>query len=315
MSTRAEEEKAKEKISRKESLEAFRQGPEVDIHVAKPQPHAPSSEKVDKLREIDVDEMIQKLSGNDSLKKFILADRELLKVQFDFLFVIASNYSFLIKIVVLHLLLSALPIWPLVSVTLMFLVEAAYLALNTVVYLKHRHFKSLIYFIQKIGHSLFCLIFMLVTMINFGKVFNREEFDPKVQFLLCQVIFIGVFAEYVFLFMVMGLSLRVFLMTRKKLKTDPDFKVQHERENNLIVYKPSSEKADNSDEEKISEYQSFEVEKNAPKFDPEEKMVFNSAISKAIRSNRILSKPEARIDEKKDQLWMSNQLESENEKN
>ena len=101
-------------------------------------------------------------------------------MQFDFLFVIASNYSLLIKIVVLHLLLSSLPIWPLVSVTLMFLVEAAYLILNTVVYLKHRHFKSLIYFIQKIGHSAFCLIFMLVVMVNFGSVFNKEEFNPSV---------------------------------------------------------------------------------------------------------------------------------------
>lgn len=224
ISLKAEEETAKEKVSRKESLEAFRQAPDVEIQAAKPQFQKAHVEKVDKLKEIDVDQMIQKLSGNDSLKKFILADRDILKVQFDFLFVVASNYSFLIKIVVLHFLLSGLPIWPMVSVSLMFLVEAAYLALNTVVYLKHRHFKSLIYFIQKIGHSVFCLIFMLVTMINYGKVFNKEEFDPKVQFLLCQVIFIGVFAEYIFLFMVMGLSLRIFLMTRKKLKTDPDFK-------------------------------------------------------------------------------------------
>ena len=50
------------------------------------------------------------------------------------------------------------------------------------------------------------------------------------------------------------MTLRVFLMTRKKLKTDPKFKAQHEKENQLIIYKESTKTADNSDEEKISEY-------------------------------------------------------------
>lgn len=55
---KAELELVQEKNLRKDSLEAFRKGPEVEIQNAKPPVRQEATEKVDKLKEIDVEQMI-----------------------------------------------------------------------------------------------------------------------------------------------------------------------------------------------------------------------------------------------------------------
>ena len=61
----------------------------------------------------------------------------------------------------------------------------------------------------------------------------------------------------------------------------------------------------------MSEYQSFELAKNEGTFQPEERVLFNSGLMKAKRSNRILNKSEPSQDKKQDELRMSQRMESD----
>lgn len=87
-----------------------------------------------------------------------------------------SNYSFLLRVALLHLVLFGLSQWPVISIASILLLEVLFVFFHTIRYLKKKHLKSLILFISTVGSSFF-IIAIAITLLLKAKIISQKV-DP-----------------------------------------------------------------------------------------------------------------------------------------
>lgn len=87
--------------------------------------------------------------------------------------VLLANYSFLLRISLIHFILVSLPFMPSFQLSLLILLELFYMGTNVTKYIKEKHIKSLVLLIPKVFQSFFLLFLEFLFLLNFMKLDNR----------------------------------------------------------------------------------------------------------------------------------------------
>jgi len=122
----------------------------------------------EKLKKLPINQvkMIEKLLRNPTIQKFCTNDLRK-KSQFSKnTFVMVSNYTFLLRICFIHIVLVALPYLPGFQLSILIILEISYLSSSVFKYKRDKHLKSIRYLIVKVWQSLFLL--SLETIIAFA---------------------------------------------------------------------------------------------------------------------------------------------------
>jgi uncharacterized membrane protein YiaA len=99
--------------------------------------------------------MVQKLDQNPTIQLFATNHLKKDKKFTNDTMILVCNYSFLIRIIVIHLLLLGLPFKPTFQLTLLIILEITYFISSSGQHLSKKHIRALILIIPRIWQSLF----------------------------------------------------------------------------------------------------------------------------------------------------------------
>ena len=145
--------------------------------------------------------MINKLLENLTIQRFCTND---LKKDISFskkTMILVSNYTFLLRLLCIHLLLVGFVQMPGIQLFLLISVESYYLAVSVTKYLRKKHLRSLRFLIPKVGQSAFLLTFELVLFFHlmFKTEDRRRPVKLSVQRLLMNILLFATLFEYLVL--------------------------------------------------------------------------------------------------------------------
>ena len=143
-----------------------------------------------------------------------------------------SNFSFLLKLSVMQLILVGFSKIPAVAFFFLIPLELAYLGVNLIYFCKHRHLKSLILLIPKVAQP---IALILAETIMLGGLLGFEDKNSSLsegtQNFLIKLILYSNLLEYIFLALNIFLIIKLALSDRQRMKTDPEFKKMIESKN------------------------------------------------------------------------------------
>ena len=171
---------------------------------------------------IDQAKMIKKLAENPTIQLFCTND---LKKEQKFTkntAILVSNYAFILRIAIIHIILVGLPFMPIFQLILLILLEILYFTFSSGYYLKKKHIRSLIFLLPRVWQSLYLFTIELVLLVFFLGFDNRktDSYGKTTQKFIVGLITIGTFAEYIILSVNLSFILYRILVEKKVLKND-----------------------------------------------------------------------------------------------
>lgn len=136
--------------------------------------------------------------------------------------VLVSNYAFLLRVIVIHIVLLGIPFMPPLQLILLILSEIIYFISSSGYYLKKKHIRSLILLLPKIWQSLYLLAIEVIILTAYLKLEDKknDNFGKKTQKFLVNFIVIGTIAEYFILAFNITFMIYTIYLEKKVLKTD-----------------------------------------------------------------------------------------------
>lgn len=163
--------------------------------------------------------MINKLVENQTIQNFCTND---LRKKTEFsknTMVLVSNYTFLLRLVAVHVLLVGLTQMPQFQLILLMSVEILYASSSIKKYAKKKHLRSLRFLLPKVGQSLFLFTFEVVTFFtNWGLEYRTMPLPVATQKFLINLLFFATIFEYVVLAINLGFLIKDLIVNRKKKK-------------------------------------------------------------------------------------------------
>lgn len=118
--------------------------------------------------------MIKKLLVNQTIAQFCINDLKQKRAFSENTFLLMFNFSFLVKLSLMHMFLVSVPLMPKVGLFMLCGIEGGYVILTVYQYIKSQHLKSFLLLIPKLAQSLFLLIIECYILKSF---WDLE--DPK----------------------------------------------------------------------------------------------------------------------------------------
>jgi hypothetical protein len=118
--------------------------------------------------------MIKKLAENPTIQLFCTND---LKKEQKFTkdtAILVSNYAFILRIAIIHIILVGLPFMPIFQLILLILLEILYFTFSSGYYLKKKHIRSLIFLLPRVWQSLYLFTIELILLVFFLGFDNRK---------------------------------------------------------------------------------------------------------------------------------------------
>lgn len=179
--------------------------------------------KMEKI--LDEKEMIAKLWRNQVIQKFCTNDLKEDKSFSQNTILLMSNFSFLIKLSIVHLIFICLPFTPRFGMILMLVVEISYLFQNVRQYIRKRHLKSLIMLIPRVVQSLALIFLQFTILITYTQLENlKMPLGQGTQKLLVNFILYCTYFEYLILAVNVAYIVYSLRTEMKKKKSDPAYK-------------------------------------------------------------------------------------------
>ena len=200
-----------------------------------------TSDKIEEERDsnqIDYPATIKRLDQNLTVMHFSTNDLQQKKSYSGNRIILMSNFSFLLKLSVMQVILVGFNKSPVPAFFLLLSLELAYLGINVVYFFKHQHLKSIILLIPKIAQPLALIlaeVVMLVNLLGFEDK-NSTLTEPTQRFLIKVILYSNIL-EYVFLVLNIILIIKIALSDRQRMKSDSEYKKMMESKSKVIIYK------------------------------------------------------------------------------
>lgn len=110
-------------------------------------------------KEVDSQAMIKKLYENETIQRFCTSDLKPNTMFNKNLTILILNYTFLLRILLLHVIIVGLTQFAGIQIVLMVMIELFYIIFTLVKYFSKRHLRSIRFLIPRVGQSIFLLIF------------------------------------------------------------------------------------------------------------------------------------------------------------
>ena len=201
-------------------------------------------ERQKRLAETPIDEpaMIKKLAINPTVQLFCTND---LKKDQSFTkktFILVSNYTFLLRVSAVHIIIIALPYMPVFQLSLLIVLELGYLAVSLVKYIQKKHLRSLRLLIPKVWQSLYLLVIELIFLFSFLGLKNRQQSLSKTtQVNLVYYITVGTIAEFIIMLMNIVFLIYQIYLEKKVLKNDPKGSEKLIKSSEFFIYVQNGE--------------------------------------------------------------------------
>lgn len=109
-------------------------------------------------KELDQVAMIKRLKINQTIAQFCINDLKQKRAFSENTFLLMFNFSFLVKLSMMHMILVSIPLMPKVGLFLLCGIEGGYVIMTLYQYIKSNHLKSFLLLIPKLAQSLFLLV-------------------------------------------------------------------------------------------------------------------------------------------------------------
>lgn len=152
--------------------------------------------------------------------------------------ILISNFSFLLKISVMQLVIIGLTASPMPALIIMLVLELVYLGFNVIYFCKHRHLKSIILLIPRIAQPLALITAESLLLYNLLQFKSKAwALSESLQKFLIRLIFISNILEYIFLVLNIILIIKTSISDKKLMQSNPDYKRIMESKNDVIIYR------------------------------------------------------------------------------
>lgn len=165
---------------------------------------------------IDSQKMIAKLSLNQSMLRFFEEELNTAEYSSSFLLVITSSFGFFLMMTAQHVLLAGLGIWPLALMGALACLHLSLFGLS-IWEIWTRKTKSVFVTITKMFQSFLMFIILSILLVKSSTILKKVSVIPSAtQQDIWTAIFVGVFAEYLLLFLRLIQIVVVFFGREKK---------------------------------------------------------------------------------------------------
>lgn len=181
--------------------------------------------------------MIAKLWQNETIQKFCTNDLKEDKRFSQNTVLLMSNFSFLIKLTLIHLVFVCLPFTPRFGLIVMLVVEVAYLIENLRQYIRKRHLKSLVFLLPRVVQSIVLIFLQSIILRAYNSLEDKKmPLAQETQNLLVSFILYTTYAEYLILAINVGYIIYSLYSESSRKKTDPEYKKFAENRDQFLRY-------------------------------------------------------------------------------
>ena len=127
------------------------------------------AEKLNYIKIIDYHRTKDSLSQNMAIIDHATAEIKAVKEVFDYRTVLITNFAFLFRAIMYHVVLVSLVLEPGICIFMLLMIELLYMVLIAINFLKLKHLISIHLFLSKISQSMFLTLFHCISLIIFFK--------------------------------------------------------------------------------------------------------------------------------------------------
>lgn len=192
------------------------------VEEAKPQVSDQIEIKQDNAdKQIDSQKMIVKLEENQTVQQFCTSDLKKNKQFNRNTIILVSNYTFLLRLLGIHLILVGLVHGSEIQVMFLIVLELTYFGISLSKYLSKKHLRSIRFLIPKVIQSLFLLTFEFSIVVqSFNSSRRKLSISKNKQKFLIHLLFWATIFEYLVLATNLGWLIYELIANRNKTKVD-----------------------------------------------------------------------------------------------
>lgn len=187
---------------------------------------------------IDQIATIERLNRNMTIVNFSTEDLKQKKSFSGHRLILMSNFSFVLKICIMQLIIISLIKSPIPALFMMLVLELVYLGFNVAYFCKYRHLKSFLLLIPRIAQPIALITAEGLLLYNLFKFEDKAwTLNEGAQKFLIKLIFCSNILEYIFLALSIFLMIKIAISDKKLKQSNPEYKKIIESKSEVIVYR------------------------------------------------------------------------------